>query len=217
MNNFSPAKTKSKVPKSRGIAGNAYVVLLQDHCELLRSAYESFLIWEAFGDLLRGTHRGDAEYPRIRFFTRLVYPLVSSAFDSFVINLYKFYDHRSDELKTLVDVGIRRGRISQPLEKRIRAKIEEASVFAVRTNIHVLRNQHVGHYNSLIRKRSSLTTIHPTPKELRDYFARLAEVLQLCVRDAPLSHSPPRYNVFERDIVAQTRMVIQYLSGSKAP
>lgn len=208
---------RTKGRKSAAIPESFYVGLLQDHCDLLRSAYESFLIWEAFGDLLRETHKGNAEYPRIRFFTKLVYPIVSSAFDSFVINLYKFYDHRSDELNTLVDVGVKRGRISESLEKRIRAKIEKASAFAVKTNIHELRNRHVGHYNSLIRKRSSLTTIHPTPKELRDYFARLAEVLHLCVRDAPLSHSPPRYDAFERDIVVQTKMVVQYLSGLKAP
>src|SRR5260370_17855731 len=210
-----PMRTKGR--KSAAIPGSSYVGLLQDHCDLLRSAYESFLIWEAFGDLLRETHKGDAEYPRIRFFTKLVYPIVSSAFDSFVINLYKFYDHRSDELNTLVDVGVKRGRISHTLEERIRAKIENASAFAVKTNIHELRNRHVGHYSSLIRKRSSLTTIHPTPKELSDYFARLAEVLRLCVRDAPLSHSPLRYNVFDKEIVAQTRMLVQYLSVSKAP
>jgi hypothetical protein len=202
---------------TRKIPGSAYVRLLEDHCDLLRSAYESFLLWETFGDLLRDTRKGDVEYPRIRFFTTLLYSVISSAFDSFVINLYKFYDRRSDALNTLVDTGIKRGRISQPLERRIRAKIERASEFAVRSDISSLRNQHVGHYNSLIRKRSSLTTVHPTPNELRDYFAKLAEILQLCVRDAPLSRSPFRYNHFEKDITAQVGMLVRYLSGSKVP
>lgn len=83
--------------KSANISGSAFVTLLQDHFDLLRRAYESFLVWECFCELPLTVHSGDPEYPRVRFFSPLIVANVSAAFDSFVINLYKFYDGQSNK------------------------------------------------------------------------------------------------------------------------
>lgn len=203
--------------KSGNISGSAYVILLQDHFELLRRAYESFLVWECFGELLFRVHRTEPEYPRVHFFSPLVLASVSAAFDSFVINLHKFYDKQSHKLETLVDVGVRRSRIPPYLEKRIRGKIKDAGAFAANKHIKSLRNRTAGHYQVTNEKRSSLTTIDPTPNEIRDYFARIGAILQLCVSQAPLSHSPLQYDQFERRITDTARMVTCYFRGEKAP
>jgi hypothetical protein len=203
--------------ESGDISGSAYVILLQDHFELLRRAYESFLVWEYFGELLFSVHRSELEYPRVHFFSPLLVACVSAAFDSFVINLYKFYDNRSDTLGTLVDAGVKRGRISRDLETRIRDKIRDAGAFAANKHIKSLRNRNVGHYQVTNEERSPLTTIDPTPNEIRDYFARIGEILQLCASQAPLSHSPFQYNQFERRITDTARMVMSYFRGERAP
>jgi hypothetical protein len=205
--------------KSGDIGGSAYVVLLQDHFDLLRRAYESFLVWECFGELLFSVHRSEPEYPRVHFFSPLLVANVSAAFDSFVINLYKFYDNQSHTLGTLVDVGVKRGRIPPNLEIRIRDKIKDAGSFAANKHIGLLRNRSVGHYRvtNEERSRSPLTTIDPTPNEIRDYFARLGEILQLCASQAPLSHSPFHFNQFERQITDTAQMVMSYFRGAKAP
>jgi hypothetical protein len=168
--------------KSTNISGSAYVILLQDHFELLRRAYESFLVWECFSELLFRVHRSEPEYPRVHFFSPLIVATVSAAFDSFVINLYKFYDRQSDMLGNLVDAGVKHGRISLYLETRIRKKIKEAGAFAANKHIKSLRNRSVGHYRvtNEERGRSPLTAIDPTPKEIRDYFVKIGEILQLC-------------------------------------
>ena len=205
--------------KSADVSGSAYVILLQDHFDLFRRAYESFLVWEHFGELLFSVHRSEPEYPRVHFFSPLLRTSVSAARDSFVINLYKFYDNRSHTLETLVDVGVKRGRISRLLESRIRSKIEDAGAFAAHKHIKSLRNRNVGHYQvtNEERSRSPLTTINPTPNEIRDYFARIGEILQLCASQAPLSHSPFHYNQFERQIIDTAGMITRYIRGEKAP
>src|SRR6266446_6246365 len=186
--------------KSRNISGSAYIILLQDHFQLLRRAYESFLVWESFGELLFRVHRGEPEYPRVHFFSPLIVANVSAAFDSFVINLYKFYYKQSHKLETLVDVGVKRGRIPPYLAARIRDKINDAGTFAANKHIRSLRNRNVGHYQITNKQRSPLTTIDPTPNEIRDYFAKIGEILQICASQAPLSHSPFEYNRFEQRI-----------------
>lgn len=95
-------------------------------------------------------------------------------------------------METLVDVGVKRGRISLPLEARIREKIKDAGAFAANKHIKSLRNHCVGHYRvtNEERTRSPLTAIDPTATEIREYFAKIGEILELCARDAPLSHSP---------------------------
>lgn len=206
--------------KRKSIGGSAYVILLQDHFELLRRAYESFLVWECFSELLWGVHRGSPEYPRVHFFSPLLVANVSAAFDSFVINLYKFYDKKqSHTLDDLVDAGVKRGRISLYLEARIRKKIKDAGAFAANKHIKSLRNRSVGHYRftNEERSRSPLTAIDPTPSEIRIYFAKISEILQLCAREAPLSHSPIRYNQLEQRILDTAGMVICYFRGEKAP
>lgn len=203
--------------KSTSISGNAFVILLQDHFELLRRAYESFLVWECFSELLFRVHRSEPEYPRVHFFSPLIVASVSGAFDSFVINLHKFYDKQSHRLETLVDAGVRRGRIPPYLEKRIRGKIKDAGDFAANKHIKSLRNRTVGHYQVTNEKRSPLTAIDPTPNEIRDYFVRIGAILQLCASQAPLAHSQFRYNQFERRITDTARMVTCYFRGEKAP
>ena len=204
--------------KSTNISGSAYVILLQDHFEVLRRAYESFLVWEYFSELLFGVHRGEPEYPRVHFFSPLLIANVSAAFDSFVINLYKFHDKQSHTLDNLVDVGVKRGRISLYLETRIRKKIKDAGAFAANKDIKSLRNRSVGHYRvtNEERSRSPLTAVDPTPNEIRDYFVKISEILQLCASQAPLSHSPFQYNQFERRITDTARMVMSYFRGGRA-
>jgi hypothetical protein len=203
--------------KVKNIDGSAYVILLQDHFALLKRAYESFLVWECFSELLWGVHRGEPEYPRVHFFSPLLVANVSAAFDSFVINLYKFYDDQSHTLDNLVDVGVKRGRISLHLEPRIRTKINDAGTFAANKHIHSLRNRSVGHYRVTNEERSALTAINPTPKEIRDYFEKIGEILQLCATEAPLRNSPSEYNQFEQRITNTAGMVTCYFRGQKAP
>jgi hypothetical protein len=163
-----------------------------------------------------GTSRNIHEFI---FFSPLITAIVSDAFDSFVINLYKFYDTQSNKLETLVDVGVKRGRISVSLETRTRKKIKEAGTFAANKHIKSLRNRSVGHYRvtNEERGRSPLTAIDPTPEEIRDYFVKISEILQLCTSQAPLSQSPLQYNQLKRQITDTARMVMSYLRGEKAP
>jgi hypothetical protein len=121
-------------------------------------------------------------------------------------------------LDTLVDVGVKRGRIPPHLEIRIRDEIKDAGSFAANRHIGSLRNRSVGHYRvtNEERGRSPLTTIDPTPNEIRDHFARIGEILQLCASQAPFSHSPFHYNHFERQIIDAAGMITRYIRGEKA-
>lgn len=203
--------------KKNKISGSAYIILLQDHFEILRRAYESYLVLESFSGLLSDVHREDAEYPRVRFFTDLILATVSAAFDSYVINLHKFYDSRSHCLEHLVDVGVEHEAIPPWLETIVRKKIKKAAACAANKHIQLLRNRNVGHYRITNQEHSPLTTIDPRPEEVRDYFARIGEILKLCADHAPLSNSPLRYNQFERQITATAGMAIRYFRGEKAP
>lgn len=58
-----------------------YQQLLADQYDLLRHAFESFLVWERFGDLIRDTRVGAADYPRVHFFQPITLAFVASALD----------------------------------------------------------------------------------------------------------------------------------------
>ena len=203
--------------KSRKISGGAYTILLQDHFELLRRAYESYLVLESFGGLLVNVHQGDPEYPRVYFFTNLIFATASAAFDSYVINLHKFFDRQSHDLESLVDVGVKRGALPPWLEAIIREKIKNAASSAANKHIDSLRNRNVGHYQISNQEHSPLTNVNPTSEEVREYFARIGEILKLCADHAPLPNSPFRYNQFEPQITDTAKMAIGYFRGEKAP
>lgn len=201
--------------KSGRIRVNAFQRLTEDHCSLLRRAFESYLIWEYFGDLIRDVHRGDAEYPRLFFFQPLTLAFVNAAFDSFIVTLYKFYDRGSLELETLVDVGVKHGRIEPLLASSLKKQIEEAASSAPRKSIGSLRKRNVAHYDRTAEERSALTTIEPTKKEIRDYFKKLAAILQTCASRARFNHSPPAYDQFEKQIRNTAKMIMRYVSEEK--
>lgn len=203
--------------KTAKVSDDKYTSLLEDHFELLRNAYESFLIWECFGELLFRLRPSEPEYPRVHFFSPFIVATVSAAFDSFVINLYKFYDDRSHELETLVNVGVSCAAIPSYLETRIRAKIRNTGAVAARENIHSLRNRTVGHYRVTNEERSPFTTVEPSPDELRDYFRRIGEILELCTARGRFSSSSRRYDGSERQITDTAGMVIGYFRSGKAP
>lgn len=203
--------------KTKKISATAFQRLTEDHCSILRRAFESYLVWEKLGDLIRDVHRGDAEYPRVLFFQPLTLACVNAAFDSFVINLYKFQDNRSHELHTLVDIGVKYGRIERALERRLRAQIRSTASFAAKKHIDSLRNRQVGHYDVLADERSSLTTIQPTKEEICDYFKQLAGILQSCATLARFRHSPLLYDQFEKRIDDTAEMITRYVRGLKAP
>jgi hypothetical protein len=130
-----------------------YQRLVEDQCDLLRHAFESFLVWQRFGDLIRETRVGSGNSPRVHFFQPITFAFVASAFDSFVVNLYKFHDPRSNTLETVLDVGIRAGKIDPALEKIVMSRIVEVKAIAARMNIRKLRNSSVGHYSATAEKR----------------------------------------------------------------
>lgn len=203
--------------ESANVSGADYVSLLEDHFELLRHAYESFLIWECFNELLFRLRASDPQYPRVHFFSPLIAATVSAAFDSFVINLYKFYDKQSHKLETLVDVGVKRAAIPPCLETHIRDKIRSSGAGAASKNIRSLRNRTVGHYRVSNDERSPLTAVDPTPHELREHFGRIAEILELCTAHGRFSGSSRPYNGSERQITDTAGMVMRYFRGEKAP
>lgn len=205
------------VKRSDRIDASAFQRLAEDHCSILRRAFESYLIWEAFGDLIRNVHRGDSEYPRVFFFQPFTLACVNAAFDSFVTNLYKFHDKISDELNTLVDLGVRYGRVDPELERRLRAQIRTARSFAVKKHIHSLRNRQIGHYDVTADERSSLTTLQPTKEEIREYFQQLAEILKTCAAHTRFRHLPLVYNQLEKRMRDSAEMVTSYIRGRKAP
>lgn len=202
--------------KSDKISGDAFQRLTEDHCAILRRAFESYLIWERFGDLIRDVHRRDAQYPGVFFFQPLTLAFVSAAFDSFIVNLYKFHDKGSLELKTLVEVGVKHGRIEPWLAASLLKQIEEAGSLAVRKSIDLLRKRNVGHYDRTAKERSALTTADPTKKEIRDYFKNLAAILQACASRARFNHVPPAYDQFEKQIRETAKMIIRYVSEQKS-
>ena len=203
--------------RSDRIDASVFQRLVEDHCSILRRAFESYLIWEAFGDLIRNVHRGDSEYPRVFFFQPLTLTWVNAAFDSFVTNLYKFHDTRSDELNTLVDLGVRYGRIDPALERRLRVQIRTARSFAARKHIHSLRNRQIGHYDVTADERSALTTLQPTKEEIREYFQQLAEIIKTCAAHARFRHLPLVYDQLEKQMRDCAEMVTSYICGRKAP
>jgi hypothetical protein len=202
--------------KSDKISGHAFQRLTEDHCAILRRAFESYLIWEYFGDLIRDVHRGDAQYSRVFFFQPLTLAFVSAAFDSFIVNLYKFYDRGSLELETLIDVGVKHGRLQPWLASSLKKQIEEAASFAAMKSIGSLRKRNVAHYDRTAEERSALTTIDPTKKEILDYFKKLAAILQICASRARFNHSPPAYDQFEKRIRDTAKMIIHYVSEEKS-
>jgi hypothetical protein len=201
--------------KSDKISGSAFQALTTDHCSILKQAFESYLVWECFGDLIRKVQKGSEEYPRVFFFQPLTLAFVNAAFDSFIVNLYKFYDNRSHELETLVQVGVKHGCIEPWLESSLREKIKDAASFAAKKNIEMLRNRNVGHYVMTALPRSALTTIHPTKEEIRDYFERLATILETCASRARFDHSPLRHDQFEKRIRDTAEIVIRFVCGQK--
>jgi hypothetical protein len=194
-----------------------YQRLLADQYDLLRHAFESFLVWERFGDLIRYTRVGAAEYPRVHFFQPITFAFVASAFDSFVVNLYKFPDRRSNTLETLLDVGIRAGKIEPELEGILSDRIAEVKATAAKLNIRTLRNSSVGHYNATVEKRSPLTTVRPEPKEIRQYFEEVGEILNMCGRRARFYQQPLRYDHNEHAIATLASFLTGYISKGSAP
>jgi hypothetical protein len=194
-----------------------YQRLVEDQCDLLRHAFESFLVWERFGDLIRETRVGNSDYPRVHFFQPITFALVASAFDSFVVNLYKFHDRRSNSLETLLDVGIRAGKIEPELERILANRIVEVKAMAAKLNIRTLRNSSVGHYNATVEKRSPLTTVRPEPKEIRHYFEEVAEILNMCGRRARFYQQPLRYDHNEESIATLATFLTGYISKGAAP
>jgi hypothetical protein len=87
----------------------------------------------------------------------------------------------------------------------------------LRRNIDSLRNRSVGHYDLLAKKRSALTTVHPTKKEIRDYFAKLGSILRTCASRARFYHLPFHYNQFEEQICDIAKIFVLYVRGGKAP
>jgi hypothetical protein len=194
-----------------------YQQLLADQYDLLRHAFESFLVWERFGDLIRDTRVGAAEYPRVHFFQPITLAFVASAFDSFVVNLYKFHDPRSNTLAALLDVGIRAGKIEPDLEKILANRIVAVKAMAAKLNIRTLRNSSVGHYNATVEKRSPLTTVRPEPKEIRRYFKEVEEILNMCGRRARFYQQPLSYDHNEHAISTVASFLTDYISKGAAP
>lgn len=194
-----------------------YQRLVEDQCDLLRHAFESFLVWERFGDLIRDTKIGNADYPRVHFFQPITLAFVASAFDSFVVNLYKFHDRRSNTLETLFDVGIRAGKIEPELERILVKRIADVKAMAAKLNIRTLRNSSVGHYNATVEKRSPLTTVRPEPKEIRQYFEEVGEILKMCGRRARFYQQPLRYDHNEHAIATLASFLTGYISKGSAP
>jgi len=194
-----------------------YQQLLADQYDLLRHAFESFLVWERFGDLIRDTRIGSADYPRVHFFQPITFAFAASAFDSFVVNLYKFHDRRSNTLETLLDVGIRAGKIEPELERILAKRIAEVKTMAAKLNIRTLRNLSVGHYNATVEKRSPLTTVRPQPKEIRHYFEEVGEILDMCARRARFYQRPLSYDHNENSIATLSTFLTGYISKGAAP
>lgn len=199
--------------KSDKIHGSFFQKLVEDHCDTLQQAFRSFLVWESFTDLVHNTRQGSASYPRVFFFQPLTLSFVDAAFDSFVVNLYKFHDNRSHELETLVDVGVTQGAIESWLEPRLRQMIGTAVSFAAKKEIDALRNRKVGHYDLTADYRSTLTTVHPTPKELREYFSILGEILKECAMRARFGVSPHHYDQGEDHIKDTASILIKFIRG----
>ena len=202
--------------KSGKIGGTAFQKLTRDHCSILKQAFESFLVWECFGDLIRDVHRGSKEYPRVFFFQPLMLAVVSAAFDSFIVNLHKFHEKRSQKLEILIEVGEKHGGIEPSLATTLKTQIKNAMLLADTIDLKSLRNN-VGHYNMGTNERSVLTTSDPTNTEYRDYFERLAAILKTCVSRARFNHSPARYNQIEKRIRETSEMFIRFVRGEKAP
>lgn len=201
--------------KSQKISGDWFQALTEDHCSILKRAFESYLIWESFGDLIRDVRRGHLEYPRVFFFQPFTLAVVGAAFDSFIINLYKFHDNRSYELETLVDVGVKHGGIEPSLGLKLNAQIKDAASFAAKKNIDSLRNRSIGHYDAMAERRSALTTVHPTSKEIRDYFEKLGAILRVCAAHARFHRLPLQYNQSEKGIRDISKIFTQYIRGEK--
>ena len=64
-------------------------------------------------------------------------------------------------------------------------------------------------------ERSVLTTVHPTNSEIRDYFNRLAEILESCVARARFYQTPLRYDQLENHIVSNVEMIIRYIRDTE--
>jgi hypothetical protein len=205
-----------KKKKSDKISGAAFQTLTADHCSILKQAFESYLVWECFGDLIRKVQKGNEEYPRVFLFQPLTLAFVNAAFDSFIVNLYKFHDNRSHELETLVQVGAKHGRIEPRLESILRKQIEDAGSFATK-HIEMLRNRNVGHYDMTAVPRSALTTVHPTKEEILDHFKRLATILESCASCARFDSSPLRHDQFETRIRDTAEIVMRFVRGCTVP
>lgn len=203
--------------RRRKLDPSYYQRLVEDQCNLLRHAFESFLVWERFGDLIRDTRATDAEYPRVYYFQPVTFAFVASAFDSFVINLYKFQDPHSNTLETLLELGIRGGKIEPGIETILHEKIAEVKVLTAKLNIRKLRNSYVGHYNAMQGKRSPLTTVRPEPKEIRHYFERIATILKICSRRARFRQQPLSYDHNEDAISTLASFLCSYISKGAAP
>lgn len=189
-----------------------YQCLVEDQYDLLRHAFESFLVWERFGDLIRDIRTGDVEYPRVHFFQPITLAFVASAFDSFVLNLYKFHDPHSNTLETLLDVGIRAGTIEPGSERILAKRITHVKALAADLNIRTLRNSTVGHYNATVEKRSPLTTVRPKPKKIRQYIKEVAEILSMCARRARFYQQPLRYDHNEHAILTLSGLLSGYIT-----
>jgi hypothetical protein len=193
-----------------------YQQLLADQYDLLRHAFESFLVWERFGDLIRDTRVGAADYPRVHFFQPITLAFVASALDSFVVNLYKFHDPHSDTLAALLDVGIRAGKIEPELENILAKRIAAVKAMAAKLNIRTLRNCSVGHYNATVEKRSPLTTVRPEPNGIRRYFEEVGEILNMCARRARFYQHPLHYDHNEHAISTVATFLTGYISKGAA-
>ena len=119
-------------------------------------------------------------------------------------------------MKTLIDVGVKHGGIDSMLETNLRRQIKDAASFAAKKNIDSLRNRQVGHYDLMAPQRHSLTTVHPTKEEIRDYFDKLAAILEACAERARFCSRPFSYKQFEESIHSTSQMIIAFIrKGTK--
>jgi len=195
-----------------------YQQLLADQYDLLRHAFESFLVWELFGDLIRDTRVGE---PRtilacISFSLSLSHSWPQLSIPSWSIctnSMIRAQRHwrpsstwESEPAKSNLEV-----------ERILANRIAGVKAMAVKLNIRKLRNSSVGHYNATVEKRSPLTTVSPEPKEIRHYFEEVGEILNMCARRARFYQHPLHYDQNEHAISTLVGFLTGYISKGAAP
>src|SRR5262245_40084057 len=87
-------------------------------------------------------HETPANY-RLRRFKPFLVAISGASFNSFIVDLYKFHDPRSQHLGKLVQLGVDEGVINAREAARLRKQTERNAKFAPR--LKDLRNRRVGH------------------------------------------------------------------------